>query len=93
MESVPGGNGYHAVEDVWRRAGVEPRLLRVLAEADDFATLGLSRREALWAGSREGYISAVASDHSQRRKALKEAGWKNIFVDGEGTPVLQFSQG
>ena len=43
------GNGYHAVEDVWRRAGVEPRLLRVLAEADAFATLGLSRREALWA--------------------------------------------
>ncbi len=47
--SAARGNGYHAVEDVWRRAGVEPRLLRVLAEADAFATLGLSRREALWA--------------------------------------------
>jgi DNA polymerase III alpha subunit len=44
------------VEDVWRRAGVEPRLLRVLAEADAFATLGLSRREALWAAR------ALASD-------------------------------
>jgi dihydropyrimidinase len=44
-------------------------------------------REALWAGSREGHISAVASDHSPRRKALKEPGWKNIFVDGEGKPI------
>ena len=29
----------------------------------------------------------MASDHSPRRKALKEAGWKNIFVDGEGKPI------
>jgi DNA polymerase III alpha subunit len=54
--SAARGNGYHAVEDVWRRAGVEPRLLRVLAEADAFATLGLSRRDALWAAR------ALASD-------------------------------
>jgi DNA polymerase III alpha subunit len=42
------GNGYRGAADVWRRAGVEPRLIRVLAEADAFAALGLSRREALW---------------------------------------------
>ena len=41
-------NGYHSLEDVWRRAGTEPRLLRTLAEADAFAALGQSRREALW---------------------------------------------
>ncbi|MEQ9036914.1 MAG: error-prone DNA polymerase [Silicimonas sp.] len=45
------GNGYQKVEDVWRRAGIEPRLLRVLAEADVFAPLGLSRRDALWAAA------------------------------------------
>jgi error-prone DNA polymerase len=43
------GNGYQTVEDVWRRAGVLPKTLRVLAEADAFAALGLSRRDALWA--------------------------------------------
>jgi DNA polymerase III alpha subunit len=43
------GNGYVAVEDVWRRAGIEARMLTVLAEADAFAALGLTRREALWA--------------------------------------------
>ncbi|OIP83219.1 MAG: error-prone DNA polymerase [Rhodobacterales bacterium CG2_30_65_12] len=42
------GNGYLAVEDVWRRAGTAPRLLSRLAEADVFAGLGLSRRAALW---------------------------------------------
>ncbi|WP_343116427.1 error-prone DNA polymerase [Ostreiculturibacter nitratireducens] len=43
------GNGYTAAEDVWRRAGVTPRTLALLAEADAFASLGLTRREALWA--------------------------------------------
>lgn len=43
------GNGYTSVEDVWRRAGIEARMLTVLAEADAFATLGMARREALWA--------------------------------------------
>jgi dihydropyrimidinase len=43
--------------------------------------------DALWGGSREGYIATVASDHSPRRKELKEPGWKNIFVDGKGNPV------
>ncbi len=41
-------NGYLAMEDVWRRAGVPPRTLTLLAEADVFASLGLSRRDALW---------------------------------------------
>ena len=43
------GNGYHTVQDVWRRAGIAPATLARLAEADAFAALGLSRREALWA--------------------------------------------
>jgi DNA polymerase III alpha subunit len=46
------GNGYTAVEDVWRRAGLEARTLTILAEADAFAALGLTRRDALWAAVR-----------------------------------------
>ncbi|MGI3209608.1 error-prone DNA polymerase [Roseovarius tibetensis] len=42
------GNGYTGPEDVWRRAGLDPTLLARLAEADCFAALGLSRRDALW---------------------------------------------
>ncbi|WP_249033330.1 error-prone DNA polymerase [Silicimonas algicola] len=45
------GNGYTSVEDVWRRAGADPKSLRVLAEADVFASLGLNRRQALWSAA------------------------------------------
>ncbi|MBA3325638.1 MAG: error-prone DNA polymerase, partial [Rhodobacteraceae bacterium] len=43
------GNGYTDVESLWRRAGLGPRLLAALAEADAFAGLGIDRRAALWA--------------------------------------------
>ena len=43
------GNGYAELADVWRRAGVPPATLEVLAEADTFAGIGLDRRAALWA--------------------------------------------
>ncbi len=42
------GNGYPDVASLWRRAGAGPRLLAVLAGADAFAGLGMTRREALW---------------------------------------------
>ncbi|WP_417250352.1 error-prone DNA polymerase [Celeribacter sp.] len=42
------GNGYRSPHDIWRRAGLGPSVLRVLAEADAFAPLGLDRRSALW---------------------------------------------
>jgi dihydropyrimidinase len=44
-------------------------------------------RQALWDGVTQGHISSVASDHSPRPKKMKEAGWKNIFVDPEGKVV------
>ena len=43
------GNGYAAVEDLWRRAGVGRTALAALAEADAFGSLGVDRRAALWA--------------------------------------------
>ncbi len=43
------GNGYPDVASLWRRAGIGPRPLAALAEADAFASLGLDRRAALWA--------------------------------------------
>jgi len=44
-------------------------------------------RAALWAGSEQGFIAAVASDHSPRVPAAKEPGRKNIFVDAAGKPI------
>ena len=43
------GNGYDSVEDLWKRARLPQRALKILADADAFRSLGLDRREALWA--------------------------------------------
>jgi error-prone DNA polymerase len=43
------GDDYHSTEQLWRRAGLAARTLARLAEADGFRSLGLDRRQALWA--------------------------------------------
>ncbi|MFC3167147.1 error-prone DNA polymerase [Paracoccus fontiphilus] len=43
------GNGYPDPENLWLRAGLAPATLERLAEADAFAGMGLTRRDALWA--------------------------------------------
>jgi error-prone DNA polymerase len=42
------GTGYDSVRDLWLRTGVPVASLEKLARADAFASMGLSRREALW---------------------------------------------
>ena len=43
------GQGYDSVRDLWLRTRLKPAALEKLAEADAFRSLGLSRRDALWA--------------------------------------------
>ncbi|MGP9820362.1 error-prone DNA polymerase [Salinarimonas sp. NSM] len=43
------GAGYDSVRDLWLRTELPPATLERLAEADAFASLGLTRRDALWA--------------------------------------------
>ncbi|WP_186418335.1 error-prone DNA polymerase [Bosea sp. CS1GBMeth4] len=43
------GGGYRDVEELARRARLPARAMRLLADADAFRSLGLDRREALWA--------------------------------------------
>ncbi|KRE08264.1 DNA polymerase [Bosea sp. Root670] len=47
-EREPGGP-YRDVEELMRRANLPARAMRLLADADAFRSLGLDRREALWA--------------------------------------------
>ncbi|MGF1627325.1 MAG: error-prone DNA polymerase [Alphaproteobacteria bacterium] len=42
-------NGYPDPMALWRRAGLQPRSLAILARADSFGSMGLGRRQALWA--------------------------------------------
>jgi error-prone DNA polymerase len=48
------GRGYDSLRDVWLRTGLSPRVLERLADADAFASLGLKRRDALWAAKALG---------------------------------------
>jgi error-prone DNA polymerase len=43
------GAGFDSVRDLWLRTGLPPKALERLAHADAFRSLGLSRRDALWA--------------------------------------------
>jgi error-prone DNA polymerase len=42
-------NGYDSIRDLWLRTRLSPGILEILAQADVFGSLGLDRREALWA--------------------------------------------
>ena len=42
-------NLYTSIRDLWLRTGLNPRVLERLADADAFGSLGLTRRQALWA--------------------------------------------
>ena len=41
--------GYDSVRDLWMRSGLSRRAIEQLAEADCFRSIGLGRRDALWA--------------------------------------------
>jgi error-prone DNA polymerase len=43
------GKGFDSVRELWLRSGLPPSALQKLAQADAFGSLGLSRRDALWA--------------------------------------------
>jgi error-prone DNA polymerase len=43
------GDGYESVRDVWLRSGLDVDEIERLAQADAFGSIGLDRREALWA--------------------------------------------
>ena len=48
IESVR-GRGFDSVRDLWLRTRLPPSVLERLANADAFGSLGLARRDALWA--------------------------------------------
>jgi DNA-directed DNA polymerase III PolC len=53
---------YDSVRDVWLRTGLSPRVLERLADADAFSSLGLTRREALWAAKALGRVGDSDDD-------------------------------
>jgi DNA-directed DNA polymerase III PolC len=56
------GINYDSVRDVWLRTGLSPRGLERLADADAFGSLGLTRRDALWAAKALGRVGDSDDD-------------------------------
>ncbi len=50
------GAGYDSIRDVWLRTGLPSRVLERLADADAFSSLGMTRRDALWAAKALGRV-------------------------------------
>ncbi|MBI1202962.1 MAG: DNA polymerase III subunit alpha [Rhodopseudomonas sp.] len=57
-----GKKNYDSVRDLWLRTGLSPRVLERLADADAFASLGLSRRDGLWAAKALGRVGDSNDD-------------------------------
>jgi error-prone DNA polymerase len=55
-------SGYDSIRDVWLRTGLDPGVLELLADADAFGSLGLTRREALWAVKALGRVGDQDDD-------------------------------
>lgn len=53
---------YDSVRDLWLRTGLHTRVLERLADADAFASLGLTRRDALWAAKALGRVGDINDD-------------------------------
>ena len=68
------GNGYQTIEDVWRRAGIRPYLLNILAAADVFLSFKISRREAIW------QAKAISG---KKVLPLFSQHWQNEFIQEE----------
>ncbi|MGH6727427.1 MAG: OB-fold nucleic acid binding domain-containing protein, partial [Pseudolabrys sp.] len=86
-ESAP----YDSLRDVWLRTGLTPRVLERLADADAFASLGLTRREALWAakalgrvGDRDDDLPLFASFTSPRVRGEVDPPSQGDGGSGEG---------
>jgi error-prone DNA polymerase len=56
------GTGYSSVRELWLRTGLASRVIERLADADAFGSLGLSRRQALWAAKALGRVGDQDDD-------------------------------
>ena len=64
---------YRDPADLWRRGGLTKRQILALARADAFASLGLSRRDVLWAVRAFSDAPLPLLDHQPRARDLEPA--------------------
>jgi DNA-directed DNA polymerase III PolC len=82
------GVAYDSVRDVWLRTSLSPRVLERLADADAFFSLGLTRREALWAAKALGRVGDRDDDLPLFASRVPGAAQHEVVRCRPGTPVL-----
>jgi error-prone DNA polymerase len=81
------GGLFDSVRDLWLRTGLSPRVIERLAEADVFRSLGLDRRDALWA------VRALEEVGSSDQDLLFEKDYKLIEQEQEiKLPKMRLSE-
>jgi error-prone DNA polymerase len=80
------GTGYDSIRDLWLRTKLSPSALEILAGADAFRSLGLDRREALWAV--RGLNRAGDKDDLP---LLKDLSWRAIEADAK-LPIMPLGE-
>src|SRR5689334_8242762 len=60
------GDGYATMRELWRRAELTPSELTTLADGDAFGSMGLDRRQALWAIKALGETPLPLFLHAER---------------------------
>ena len=88
-----GEGTYDSVRDVWLRTGLSPRVLERLADADAFASLGLTRREALWAAKALGRVGDRDDDLPLFASPLPALLFVTSPLRGRSTAELQARSG
>ena len=66
---------FASIEEVWRRAKIKPAALEHMARSDAFRSLGLDRRQALWAvkALKEAPLALLAETDARDRAVRPEA--------------------
>ncbi|MEM6666112.1 MAG: error-prone DNA polymerase, partial [Pseudomonadota bacterium] len=64
------GAGFDSVRDLWMRTGLPRATMERLADADVFGSLGLSRRDALWAARGLDNAPLIADGRSSKAGSL-----------------------
>ena len=83
------GAGYSGMRDAWLRSGVRVSTLETLAAADAFRSLGLQRRDALWAVKGLGEPPLPLFAAAETRAALQAEPRMALPALGLGAEVAQ----
>lgn len=70
LEARARGGPFGSIEQAWRRSGVKPAALERLARADAFRSLGIDRRQALWAIKALGQAPLPLLVAAERRQGV-----------------------